>query len=192
MNISYFVRIILVFFVSTLSLPTQSMTDTSLNTEDESKPKLLVAIETRILEFDPQSGMKSNHKVFADLNDGTTMDFKLETGVTNVAGFDIGSIRDKFKVKTISKIKKQKLKFVMTGQTASPVVLIPDIDYKFEIEITKDKYSISGCHNAYPAYSIEIDGKAVYSYKHKSKSLPEVIAALAGDCDIIVQSGGNL
>lgn len=153
-----------------------SLSATSVRAADPVK----VEITTRILDFDPQAGMKSTQTLLIDF-DSKKISQAFKTGVTHV-GFDIGSVRDKFVVDSVV-FSSGRVGFTARGQTASGVMFMPNINYKFFIAVTpKGTGAIEGCHDGYPAYEVTAGGKRVYEFAHKSLDLVK----LFGDCDIAV------
>ncbi len=139
-------------------------------------------VETRILDFDPQAGMKSQHFYFVDFSKQEVTSF-FETGTTKidlgVIEFDVSSIRDNFRVSSVS-FNDSVASFTLEGTTASGVAVMPDIDYRLDYTITESgKVSIQGCHDAYPAYLVQHQGQNVYSHSHESMDLIK----LFGTCD---------
>lgn len=140
-------------------------------------------IETRILDFDPQSGVKSQHFFFIDFEKKSVTD-SYETGVTEFFGIDLASIRDNFSISEIN-FKDDIVTFIVKGTTASGVGFIPNIDYKFKLKVNKNgEGSIVGCHDGYPAYLIQFNGKNIYEFKHE----PKEVLKLFGSCDIEVNT----
>ena len=139
-----------------------------------------VVIETRILSPDPFSGMKSKQTVKIDFQNQTVED-DFRTGTTEVFGIILESVRDNFKVQNVV-FSGDEVSFSVKGTTASGVRISPDIDYKFSFKVHKEDgvVSISGCHDAYPAYSIFTDNAVIYEFKHKSIDL----LSLFGTCDV--------
>lgn len=137
-------------------------------------------IETRILDYDPVAGMKSVQKISIDFRKQTVIS-KFLTGSTSV----IPSINDKFQVSNVEFIG-DKVKFDVLGQTATGILIFPDIDYKFGLEVDQDmNFRVTGCHDAYPAYIFKANNKTVYQYAHPESGFFEVWKALYGRCDII-------
>lgn len=136
-------------------------------------------IETRILDFDPKSGVKSQHFFFIDFEKNEVTD-SYETGTTDFFGINLPSIRDNFSTSDVS-FQDDTVTFTITGTTASGVGFIPNIDYKFKVKAYKNgKGSIKGCHDGYPAYLIQFNGNNVYKFKHKAKK----VLNLFGSCDV--------
>lgn len=137
-----------------------------------------VEITTRILPFDPLPGMKSKQTLLIDFaQKKITKSFT--TGVTDV-GFEIGSVRDKFEVENVA-FENGRVGFTARGQTASGVMFMPNINYKFFFSVTPaGGGALSGCHDGYPAYEVVVAGKKVYDFSHKSMNL----VSLMGTCDI--------
>lgn len=162
-------------FVVTL-LCAASLSTTSARAADPVR----VEVTSRILDFDPQAGMKSTQTILIDF-DNKKVSQVFKTGVTHV-GFDIGSVRDKFVVDNID-FSNGRVGFTAQGQTASGVMFMPNINYKFFIAVSpKGTGAIDGCHDGYPAYEVTAEGKKVYEFAHKSLDLIN----LFGDCDIAV------
>ncbi|WP_417604788.1 DUF3238 domain-containing protein [Primorskyibacter flagellatus] len=138
-------------------------------------------VETRILDFDPQSGVKSQHFFFVDFK-SETVSTSYETGSTDFFGVNLDSVRDNFVASSIS-FSEDAVTFVLSGSTASGVGIIPNIDYKFDIIISRSgQIRISGCHDGYPAYLVQFNGSDIHSYDHK----PKKIYKLFGNCDVAV------
>ena len=139
-------------------------------------------VETRILEFDPQSGMKSQHFYYVDFSTnevtssfvtGTT---KIDLGVIE---FEVSSIRNNFKVSSAI-FSNDVVTFTLEGTTASGVAIMPNIDYRFKFTVSKGgDVSVQGCHDDYPAYLIQHQGRNLYRFDHKSMDLIK----LFGTCD---------
>ena len=142
-------------------------------------------IETRILDSDPQAGVKSQHFYYFDFNAKSVTD-SFSTGTTKinlgVVEFEVSSIRDNFTVSEV-KFEDNRVRFTMSGTTASGTGVTPDIDYRFSFSVTIDgEVSVGGCHDAYPAYLIQHNGADIYKFEHKSLDL----LTLFGTCDISV------
>lgn len=143
-----------------------------------------VEVVTRILPFDPEAGMKSTQVLLIDF-DKKTITPSFSTGVTSIGPIQIGSVRDKFVVDNIDFGTPGRVGFTARGQTASGVLFMPNINYKFNMAVTpKGKGALSGCHDGYPAYQVTVAGKSVYSFKHESLSLIK----LFGECDVEIKT----
>lgn len=145
-----------------------------------------VEIVTRINAPDPQAGMKSTQTLTIDFdNKKVTQAFK--TGVTTLVGVDLASVRDKFLVENVEFTSAPSVRVGMTvrGQTASGVLFMPNIDYKFQLAVTPvGNGAISGCHDGYPAYIVKVGSKTVYERQH----LAIHVTNLLGTCDIVLPS----
>lgn len=139
-----------------------------------------IVIETRILAPDPQAGMKSRQKVTIDVATCTATN-AFETGTTDFFGARIGSMRNRFVVQGV-KSTGGAISLRVSGETASGVGVVPNINYEFEITL-RQAISVTGCHDGYPAYTIKVDDKIVYSFDHK----PRDMLSLFGSCDIKVE-----
>ncbi len=142
-------------------------------------------VETRILDFDPQSGMKSQHLYFINFTD-RTVNASVTTGSTSinlgVVQFDVGSIRDNFVVSDVT-FNDSRVTFLLSGTTASGTGVTPDIDYRLKFVVTRNgKASVTGCHDGYPAYLVQHNGREIYRFNHKSLDL----LSLFGTCDVVV------
>ena len=142
-----------------------------------------VELVTRILSFDPQAGMKSTQVLLIDF-DKKTIKSLFSTGVTAIGPIELGSVRDKFVVDNIDFGTPGRVGFTARGQTASGVLFMPNINYKFNMAVTpKGTGAFSGCHDGYPAYRVAVSGKAVYEFLHESLSLIK----LFGECDVQIK-----
>lgn len=142
-----------------------------------------VEIETRILPPDRQAGLKSTQSIEVNF-DAKTIDCNSETGTTNFCiagvGFEFDSVRDNFRLSNIS-FEDGVARFTATGETASGVRVLPNINYHFEFTIARDgQASIAGCHDGYPAYTVLVGGTPRYTYSHPQGEL----GRLLGECDI--------
>ena len=138
-----------------------------------------VVIETRILDGDPKAGMKSKHVIQVDFSGKQVLD-TYETGTTDFFGVDLKSIRDKFIISDVT-FNDGSVTFKAVGETASGVVALPSIDYNFLLTVSEDgSAKVTGCHDGYPAYSVLVESKPIYTFKHKSVQLLN----LFGSCDI--------
>ena len=137
---------------------------------------LELTIETRILPFDPVDGMKSRQTLLIDF-DRKHISNRHETGST----YGIPSTRDTFEVKDI-RFSGSKAQFTVLGETGSGVQVIPNINYKFKLEVDSNGSAalIGGCHDGYPAYKIEVGRRTLYEFRHK----PIRLYRLFGDCDV--------
>jgi Protein of unknown function (DUF3238) len=138
-----------------------------------------VVIETRILDGDPQAGMKSRQVIQVDFVNKRVKD-TFETGTTDFFGVKLSSVRDKFLISEVN-FSDGTVTFRAAGETASGVRALPSIDYNLLLTVNADgSTKISGCHDGYPAYSVNVDAKTIYTFKHKSVQLIK----LFGSCDI--------
>ena len=136
-------------------------------------------IETRIEATDAQAGMKSKQRLSVSFVD-QDVSSQVETGVTNIGPIRLDSIRDNFQVRNIS-FQGNTASFTVEGETASGVGVMPNINYKFDIVITRQgKGHLSGCHDGYPSYRVKVGSNSAYEYVHPSGQLGN----LFGSCDI--------
>lgn len=157
-----------------------------------SAQNLTISIETRILDFDPQAGMKSTHKIQVNI-DKTSKSVRIkdyfETGTTSVFGYSLSSVRNNFLVQDLNYHfgNDVEISFSTKGQTGSGVRLTPNINYNFAIRIVQSLNGahvyVDGCHDGYPAYIVRFDdgyrSGVAYQFSHKSMRLLN----LFGDCD---------
>lgn len=138
-----------------------------------------IVVETRIFSPDPQAGMKSRQKITVNTAScSAKSDF--ETGTTSLAGFQLESVRNQFKVRDV-KCLNGKITLGLSGETASGVYFMPNINYDFTITLASENH-IKGCHDGYPGYTVSVDGNEIYSFRHK----PIELIKLLGTCDIKV------
>lgn len=138
-----------------------------------------VVIETRILDGDPQAGMKSRHVIQIDFASRRILG-SFQTGTTDFFGVDLHSVRDKFVISDVS-FSDGTATFKAVGETASGVRAVPSIDYNLLLTVNQDgTATVSGCHDGYPAYSVAVEAMSIYTFKHK----PVRLLNLFGSCDI--------
>ena len=136
--------------------------------------------ETAILEPDPQSGVKSRHRVNVDFDNRLIVD-DYETGTTEFFGIELDSVRDRFRISEVVFDGQGGVSFEVSGQTASGVRALPNLNYRFRFELERDgAHRLSGCHDAYPAYTVMIDGVKHYAHLHE----PVNLISLFGRCDV--------
>ena len=147
--------------------------------------KLEVVIVTEIRDLGAtsiQTGMKSTQTLTVDTN-AKKVSAKFKTGVTDIGFAKLKSVRDMF---TVSKVqfKSSQIVFTANGQTASALSIFGDIDYEFtlNINIRQRKILVSGCHNKFPSYYVEINGKRIYDRQQTGST----VTGLIGECDIRV------
>lgn len=147
-----------------------------------------MVIVTEIRAPDPQAGMKSTHRVRIDFERRTiTEDYT--TGTTDFFGVSLPSIRNNFRVSN-TQFGTNQVRFRVTGETASGVGVVPNINYRFDVQLNRSGQStITGCHDGYPAYEIRYRHVMLYWFKHK----PINVLNLFGTCDVAVNfsSGPN-
>lgn len=147
-----------------------------------------ILIVTEIRAPDPQAGMKSTHRVKMDFDQLTVTDEYL-TGTTHFFGVSLPSIRNNFRVSGVE-FAGNKVKFHVAGETASGIGVVPNINYRFHIEVSRQGTThIKGCHDGYPAYEIRYRHVMLYWFKHK----PIAVLNLFGTCDVSIdfRSGPN-
>jgi hypothetical protein len=134
-----------------------------------------------------QVGEKSRQKITIDYGN-STMTSSYTTGTTHVVGIDLSSIRNDFKISGQS-FSGNIAAVTAKGETASGVVIMPNINYGFTIRINKaqSKAWVSGCHNEFPSYTVLVNGKIVYDRVQTGTAL----IGLIGECDILVNVDGK-
>jgi hypothetical protein len=141
-----------------------------------------LSIETAILSPDPFAGMKSRHQLFIDF-DAHRISQGFETGTTDFFGISLNSVRDNFRVLDIGFSADGTARFRVSGETASGVGIVPNINYRFHVEARPNgEVKIAGCHDGYPGYLVRYDGREIYRFRHQPRNL----IALFGSCDIKV------
>ncbi|RWX13629.1 hypothetical protein EHI42_19740 [Rhizobium hidalgonense] len=150
-----------------------------------------IEIITEIRAVSPftfEVGVKSDQLITIDASTKTVKS-SFETGKTTILGVDLKSVRDDFKISEET-FSSGVIKFTATGQTASRVGVLPDIDYTFTIKIdtSKKKIWLSGCHNEYPSYSVTANGVLIYDRTQTGTAL----IGLLGECDIKVSDDGKV
>jgi hypothetical protein len=144
--------------------------------------KISVLIRTEINPPDPFAGMKSEHRFVVDFQTKTITGEEFKTGVTDLGPVELKSVRDKFVISE-KDIQSGKATFKLVGQTASGVTVMPNIDYRFALSINSNGTgTLEGCHDGYPAYTVRVNNKDAYAFKHKAKDLIK----LFGTCDQVL------
>jgi predicted nucleic acid-binding Zn-ribbon protein len=143
-----------------------------------------IEIETRILSPDPQAGMKSLQTITVNFSDQTVTN-TYETGRTHIGPVSLPSIRNNFRVVN-QRVNSDSAQFGARGATASGVAVLPEINYGFDFSISREGSVVltGGCHDAYPAYIIRVNGRELYRFNHQRLDLLQ----LAGICDVLTGS----
>jgi hypothetical protein len=147
-----------------------------------------IEIITEIRPSHMQAGEKSRQAISINLATNKAS-AEVTTGVTEVVpGWSWGSVRDKFELKTVT-FGNPQIRFTAQGQTASAVLFMPDIDYKFSVILNRvqKKVWISGCHNKFPSYRILINGAVIYDHQQ----IGNAFTGLVGICDTITSVEGG-
>lgn len=151
---------------------------------------ITLEFETRIETTDSFPGMKSRQTVSFDPSSPGSETSDFETGSTDFGHFEIDATRSEFEIGNVD-FSGGEVQFDVTGQTASGVMVLPDIDYKFRVRYSKsdNQISLSGCHDAYPSYKVSVNGRQFYYARHKPASnITDVVDLLIGECDILVSA----
>ena len=125
-----------------------------------------IEIETAIRRqswITQQVGQKSLHVISVDFGAGK-ISHKYSTGTTDILGIKLSSIRDIFSLERTRFNGKNKAYFSVTGQTASAVQILPNINYRFDFEVSPNEVAFSGAHDGYPSYSILVNSRTAYDY----------------------------
>jgi hypothetical protein len=141
-----------------------------------------VIVETRIKPPDFQAGMKSTQQMIVNFaTQRVTNDFY--TGVTDLVGVPLQSVRDSFQVNNIV-FTPTAMSMTAVGQTASGVLLLPNINYQIALTIDNRTREVvlNGCHDGYPSYKVTVNRTQVYHFQQ------ERITALFGSCDTSVNA----
>jgi len=150
---------------------------------------LIIVVETAIRDVPLalQVGVKSRQRLAIEF-DARRISQSFETGVTNLLGFSIQSVRSQFKLEAVT-FSENRVSFRVVGQTASGMRFLPDIDYSFTMTINRQSrlVTVAGCHNAYPSYAISVGGRLLYDRLQTGVAL----WGLAGNCDIHVNTSAN-
>lgn len=144
---------------------------------------LYIEIETAIRRLSwktAQVGQKSLQRITVDFKQRTVSD-QFFTGMTKILGLELGSIRNSFKVIRPRFTDAGTAFFSVSGQTASGVVFMPNINYEFDFEVSSSEVKFSGNHDGYPSYNLAVNGATAYDY------LQGDLGQLVGKSDITVQ-----
>ena len=126
-----------------------------------------------------QVGRKSLQRLIVDFQRRTVAQEFL-TGTTKIACLELGSIRDNFALIKPRFNEAGKAYFSVSGETASAVGVMPNINYSFDFEVSSTEVQVSGSHDGYPSYNVAVNGNSVYDY------VQGYLWQLAGDADIQV------
>ncbi|TIX83185.1 MAG: hypothetical protein E5V24_19710 [Mesorhizobium sp.] len=139
--------------------------------------ELVIKTEIREKTAAFQVGVKSIQTIAIDF-DAQTVSSVVTTGKTDIGITDLKSVRDSFSVANAS-FAGQTVRFKATGQTASGVRFMPNINYALtlEVDLNARTAKVSGCHDGYPSYEVSVSGSQVYSFEQ------EYLLALFGGCD---------
>jgi hypothetical protein len=152
---------------------------------DASAQQYVVEIVTAIRNVSPLSfevGEKSRQKITINYAD-SSMKTEFTTGITSVVGIDLSSVRNDFHISAQS-FAGNIASVTATGETASGVRIMPNINYTFTLKVNKaqSKAWLSGCHNEFPSYTVMVNGKQVYDRTQTGTA----VIGLLGTCDIVV------
>jgi hypothetical protein len=144
---------------------------------------VIIEVETAIRRVSwatAQVGQKSLQRLTLDLSKKTVRSEFL-TGTTKLVCLELGSIRDSFTLSTPRFNAAGTAFFSVSGETASAVRVMPNINYGFTFEVSASEVTFSGAHDGYPSYNISVDGKSIYDY------VQGYLWQLAGSADIEVK-----
>jgi hypothetical protein len=150
-----------------------------------SAQQYMLEIVTAIRNVSPLSfevGEKSRQKITINFAN-SSMKTEFTTGTTSVVGIDLSSVRNDFHISGQSFVGNI-ASVTATGETASGVRIMPNINYTFTLKINKaqSKVWLSGCHNEFPSYTVIVNGKQVYDRTQTGTA----VIGLLGTCDIVV------
>jgi hypothetical protein len=149
-----------------------------------------IRTSTSIVEFETairrvswataQVGQKSLQTVVVDFaNKKFSWSYKTGKTYLPIAG-GLRSIRDDFQLIGPKFTPSGDFVFSVKGETASAVVIMPNINYRFDMVLSPQKVTYWGKHDGYPSYNIAVDHRSVYDY------VQGFIGELAGDSDVTV------
>jgi hypothetical protein len=124
-----------------------------------------IEIETAIRRMSwatAQVGQKSLQKITVDFATHTVSSTYI-TGTTHVFGVDLSSVRNSFLILR-PRFSGTSAFFSVSGETASGVRVMPNINYSFDFEVSPTEVKFSGSHDGYPSYHIAINSRSAYDY----------------------------
>jgi hypothetical protein len=106
-------------------------------------------------------GRKSLQRITIDFA-GRKFHNQYLTGTTRLLTIELGSIRDSFLlIRPIFNAAGHAI-FSVSGETASAVGVMPNINYEFSFDVSRTSIDFSGAHDGYPSYNISVNGVSVY------------------------------
>ncbi|MFJ2549922.1 hypothetical protein ACIOVF_26130 [Pseudomonas sp. NPDC087612] len=151
-------------------------------------PLLKIEVVTAIRDVGgaAQVGEKSRHVLTLDCENRTFSAASPTTGKTTIYGWSLDSTRNAFTA-TLDDASGDVFAISTSGQTASGVRFMPDIDYRFRLTIDaqRKQIRIQGAHDGFPSYTLLLNGKAIYDYQQSPflQSVPK----LFGTGDVTVE-----
>ena len=144
---------------------------------------IIVEIETvirRMSRLTPQVGRKSLQTLSIDFG-AREIAHTYSTGTTHVGFWELDSTRDNFFLNTKAWPGGTSVLFYVSGQTASGVKIMPNINYEFEIRLSLRPAIVSlNCrHDGFPSYNVAVNGSTVYDHVQQN------IWQLMGDSDVV-------
>ncbi|MCK5896425.1 MAG: hypothetical protein KAG20_06440 [Cocleimonas sp.] len=129
---------------------------------------IYIEIETAIRQdhsWTPQVGQKSLQTIAVDLKNKTVTQ-KFSTGKTSIGfGVNLKSVRNDFKIISSQFQGDGAVLFSVSGQTATGIHVMPNINYQFRFSISSKIGHLTGQHDGYPSYNVAVNGNTVYDYK---------------------------
>ena len=157
------------------------------NSRKERLPKLRIEIVTAIREVNGafQVGEKSRQTVLLDCEKRILTSLPVVLGDTKIAGRSLKPVRSKFSADMFD-TAGDRFGILALGQTASGVMVMPDIDYRFQMSVDprRRRIRLSGAHDGFPSYSILVDGKNVYDFEQNL--FVESFTDLMGTSDVTI------
>lgn len=144
---------------------------------------IYIEIETAIRRVSwatAQVGRKSLQRITVDFLRRTVSNQFL-TGTTKILRLELESIRDSFQLIRPRFTSRGTALFSVSGETASSVRIMPNINYQFDFEVSQAEVKFSGSHDGYPSYNIAVNGASAYDYIQGN------LWQLAGTSDVTVQ-----
>lgn len=145
---------------------------------------IYIEIETAIRRINwatAQVGQKSLQRITVDFASHNISSQYL-TGKTKIVFLELSSIRDSFQLIRPRFNTMGTAFFSVHGETASAVVIMPNINYEFDFEISPTEVKFSGKHDGYPSYNIAANGASAYDYVQGH------LGQLLGDSDVTVRT----
>lgn len=150
-------------------------------------PTLKIEVVTAIRDSGGaiEVGEKSRQAMLLDCGTPALHEFPMALGKTKIGPITLQPVRSNFRA-SLYDSANDIFRLLLSGQTASGVLVMPDIDYQLQISVDprKRRVHITGSHDGFPSYSVLIDGKTVYDYEQNI--FIEAPVELMGKSDVSV------